>query len=126
MIAKADVCLGIFGRTEKASRVIPYKVYEALAMKKPVITGDSPAAREILHDQVHVLLSPMGEPEALAQRILRLREDPELRRRIAEEGHRLFHAKCSSQKMAEAIIQDLARRGPGLIPRGIKGAGGSA
>ena len=42
-IKEATICLGIFGETQKAQLVIPIKVYEALAMGKPVITANTPA-----------------------------------------------------------------------------------
>jgi anaerobic magnesium-protoporphyrin IX monomethyl ester cyclase len=116
-IAAADVCLGIFGRTEKASRVIPYKAYEALAMRKPLITGDSKASRELLVDGVHALLSPMSDPAALAERLLRLRDDPGLRRALATAGHELFAQKGVSRAMAGSILAALAARWPGKVPQ---------
>ena len=42
------VCLGIFGTSDKAVRVIPGKVFVALSAGKAVITADSPAIRELL------------------------------------------------------------------------------
>lgn len=107
---KADVLLGIFGTTEKALRVIPYKVYEALALAKPVITEDSPASRELLEDGKHCLLSPPGAPQALAEKILLLKSNPELRERIAQEGHKLFLEKCSWGKIGERIVTELKNR----------------
>ena len=105
--AAADLLLGIFGITEKAGRVIPYKAYEALALARPLITGDSPAARELLKDGKHCLLSPMGDGPALAKRILRLRNDPELRRNLAQAGHQLFLEKCSWDKIGAGILEKL-------------------
>lgn len=105
-IGEADVCLGIFGQTGKASRVIPNKVYESMASQKPVITGDSPAARELLTDEVDCLLCRRGDPEALAEAILRLRRDEALAKRLAHAGHALFEKKASPA----VIGQELARR----------------
>jgi glycosyltransferase involved in cell wall biosynthesis len=102
-VAKADVCLGIFGETEKAKRVIPNKAVETLAMRKPLITGDSPAAREILTDRENCILVPMANPKALAEAILRLKEDEKLGDKIAENGYRLFKERLSP----EAIGKDL-------------------
>lgn len=37
-IAKADICLGIFGGHGKAARVLPFKLYMYMAMGKPVVS----------------------------------------------------------------------------------------
>ncbi len=89
-ISSAHVCLGIFGTTDKAKRVIPNKVYMSLAMAKPVITGDSPAIREIFTHRENIFLCEMGNPESLTQNIMTLKEDAQLRTKIINGGYLLF------------------------------------
>ncbi len=65
-IRKSDICLGIFGDTDKASRVIPNKVFQIIMAGKPLITRDSPAIKELLNaDMPGVRLIPPSDPHAL-------------------------------------------------------------
>lgn len=68
-IHSADVCLGIFGDTDKAKRVIPNKVFQILAAGRPLITGDTPAIRELLSPSQHIMLIPLANPESLARAV---------------------------------------------------------
>jgi glycosyltransferase involved in cell wall biosynthesis len=66
-IYRADICLGIFGDSEKAARVIPNKVFQILSAGKPIITEDSPAIRELLNPEIPgVNLIPPADPSKLA------------------------------------------------------------
>jgi len=70
-IQQADVCLGIFGTSEKAANVIPNKVFQIIAAQKPLITRDSPAIRELLqHSPPCVSLIAAGNAHALADAVL--------------------------------------------------------
>ncbi|MFW6124212.1 MAG: glycosyltransferase family 4 protein [Acidobacteriota bacterium] len=99
-ILDAHICLGIFGSTPKAQRGIPIKVYEALAMKKPVITGNTPAAREVFTHKKNAVLCETGNPQALAESVVFLKENKELREKLAEQGFELYQKLFSSQHIA--------------------------
>lgn len=69
-ISECDVCLGVFGISDKASRVIPNKVFQTLMSDKPLITRDSPAMRELFLDEDSaVALVQPGDPQALVAAI---------------------------------------------------------
>lgn len=73
-IRAADACLGIFGTSEKAGRVIPNKVYQILAAQRPLITADTPAIRELLEPGPTIRLVPSGDADALAVAVLAHKE----------------------------------------------------
>ncbi len=91
-LATADVCLGIFGHRKQGTITVPNKLYEGMAMRKPVITGRTPAVEAAFECGRHLLTVPLKDPQALADAILRLRDDAALRDRLAEEGYREYQA----------------------------------
>lgn len=78
MVAAQDVCLGIFGTTPKALRVVPNKVYQGAAAGCAVVTSDTPPQRDAL-GQAGCFVPP-GDPVALADTLRALALD---RRRLA-------------------------------------------
>ncbi len=71
-IADADICLGIFAAEGKASRVIPNKVFQILAVGRPLITRDSPAIREIVQPGPAIRLVQPENPQDLAAALIAL------------------------------------------------------
>lgn len=69
-IKAADLCLGIFGKTDKAKRVIPNKVLDYMACNKIVISGRSEVMEEFFEDNHDIVYSDMADAEDLAKKIL--------------------------------------------------------
>jgi len=89
-VAQADLCLGAFGNTPQSVMTVQNKIFEGLAMAKPVITGDSPAVRKFLEHRVHVYLCERANGKSLANAIQTMRDDLALRDKIARNGHIIF------------------------------------
>ncbi len=107
---EADICLGIFGTSTKAASVIPLKAVAALAMGRPLITRDSPAAREVLIHEQNAWLVPPGDGEALADAVRFLSRRRDLRETLGERGRRLFLDRMSPDALGRelmAILEDL-------------------
>ena len=98
---RAGCALGIFGTSDKARRVIPNKAFQALACGVPLVTADSPAARELLSDGENALLVPPGDPAALAEALRRLAGDPALARRLGGAGLATFRDRASEDILGE-------------------------
>lgn len=71
----ADICLGIFGETDKAARVIPNKVFQVVACGRPLVTADTPPVRDFLGDAPNVRLVPPGDDVGLLDAIEDLLRD---------------------------------------------------
>ncbi len=102
--------LGIFGTSAKAARVIPNKAFQALACATPLVTADTPGARELLEDGESALLVPPGDPQALAAVLRRLAGDPELAHRLSRGGRSTYEAKASERVLGarwRALVEEL-------------------
>jgi glycosyltransferase involved in cell wall biosynthesis len=117
-IAGADICLGIFGNSGKAGRVIPNKAFQIISSGKTLITRDSDAIRELAdEDTCGLLLVPAADPQALADALLSLNNQrevltsephfTELRAIITPSGigsRFVFHLKLLAAKRERNVI----------------------
>ena len=105
MCAESHCILGIFGDTDKAGRVVPYKAYQAMASNRPLITALGPATRNLAAEGL--LLVPPGDPQQLAEAILDLASQHS--QGSIPSGTRALYDKTFSQRaMREQLEQGLA------------------
>jgi glycosyltransferase involved in cell wall biosynthesis len=86
-------------------------VLEAFAMDLPVASTQAGGLPEMVFHEKTGLLTPVGDPKALAAAITRLLEEPDLARRLAAAGRELVASQYTVQKMVErtrAAYRDLA------------------
>ena len=103
-IASAQLCLGgHFGVSGKAGRVIPGKIYQILAMARPLIATDTPANKEILTSQETAWLCQPGDPASLADAINELYHREELRQQLRINGYRLYQTRCSEAQITRRL-----------------------
>jgi glycosyltransferase involved in cell wall biosynthesis len=101
-LRRADVALGIFGAGDKAARVVPNKLYQALACGVATVTRRGPAVERLLRDGESALLVPPSDPQALAGALERLLDD-KLRARIGAAGLATYRETASRDALARQI-----------------------
>lgn len=84
LLAAADILvLPNVPVSASAGHTSPLKLFEYLAVGKPIVASDLPAIREVLRDGQNAVLVEPGRPDALAAGIRRVLEDRTLAERIA-------------------------------------------
>lgn len=109
-VAEADICLGIFGRTEKARRVVPHKIYQAMGLGRPVVTARTPAVEEFFADGENIVFCAEPSAEAVASAVLGLARDPARRERIARAGYELVRRDFTPEAVARRLVRISADR----------------
>lgn len=111
VICAHDVVLGVFGTTEKASRVIGNKVYECMACARPTInefcTGYPPEAK----DCQAVKFIPPGDARAIADAVRAYRADWANRDAYFAAARDFFERHLSMRVIKEQLRGILADMG---------------
>lgn len=81
-----DICPFPRKPWEVCEMVSPLKPFEAMAMRKVVVVSSTHALREIVDHERTGLVFQKGDPDALAEALTRLVDDPALRDSLAENG----------------------------------------
>jgi glycosyltransferase involved in cell wall biosynthesis len=102
LVAEHDVCLGIFGRTPKALRVVPNKVFQGAAAGCAIVTSDTPAQRGAFVDSA--LYVPPEDATALTEVLERLAND----RAEADALRRAARARAEQAFVPAVVVSGLA------------------
>jgi glycosyltransferase involved in cell wall biosynthesis len=106
-IKQADLCLGIFGDTDKAKRVIANKVLECLSAKKIVITGRNNALERYFEGNNDIVYCELANEKDLAEKILEIYKDYEQYKKLGYNGREKIEISFSTKALREKILKDL-------------------
>jgi len=87
----------------------PMKLFEYMAMKKPVVAVDVPPIREVIEDGQTGILFEKGNVSQAAKSVARLIEDERLRYKLGEQARLKVLADHTWDKNAESLL-DIAQR----------------
>lgn len=107
-LASADAILGIFGTSDKALRVIPNKVYQGLAIGRPVITAATQAfTPELRADEAHGLLwAKAGDPQSIIDTVLRLHQRRDALASLGDAARASYESHYSNRVIAQ-VLRDI-------------------
>lgn len=106
-ITKSDICLGIFGSTNKTQRVCPYKIYHYARIGRPIITAKTEWVDSISIDRNEMPFSLVdaNDPRQLADKILQLARAPKMRFSLANKSRNFFASQLSVSNSTEKLIR---------------------
>lgn len=108
-IRQADILLGVFGATPKAQRVIPNKVFQALACGKPLVTCTAPSypAELTASPASGIRWVQAGDSRELAEAVMQLTRESsrlqELRRAARVSYEKYFDGRVIHDQLKEAL-----------------------
>jgi len=105
-MSRAALCLGVFGTSDKANRVIPHKLFEALAVGRPILTGATQAVMEVFEEGELAVCKP-GDSSSIAESIAQLLSSPTSLQRIASAGNSKFEVDFSRQTQGIRLLTEL-------------------
>jgi glycosyltransferase involved in cell wall biosynthesis len=87
------------------SEGIPLTLIEAMAAGLPVVSTNVGGVGEVVEDGRTGLLAPAGDDAALAEKILRLADSPELRRQMGQFGRKRAQMHGLYLRLYQEMVQ---------------------
>lgn len=113
LYAMADACLVPLRNIPLFDTFVPSKMFEIMAMGRPIVAGLRGEAAEILRRSEGAIITDPEDSEGIARAILLLREKRDHARALGERGRRFVERHYSRQVMAAGyagILQEAVDR----------------
>jgi len=111
-LARADILLGIFGNTTLTTLVIPNKVFQSMALAKPIITGISAAYPDEMLKSNVIGWANLANPEEILDIVTQWLRDPQDLMERGKQTRNIFnelfsydHLKILLEKILHAALK---------------------
>ena len=91
-LAAADVCVAILQPIEMYKTVYPNKVFDYMAAGRPTVLAIDGVIREVVEVGEAGVFVPPGDPQAMADAIRQMADDPARARQMGQNGRRYLEA----------------------------------
>ena len=111
-LAASDACLVLLIKSELFKTVLPSKIFEAMAMKRPIILGVEGESRELLEEGGCGLCIEPENDQELAEAVLRLAREPVLTAALGDRGAEFVARRFDREVLAMAylgVLEEVAR-----------------
>jgi glycosyltransferase involved in cell wall biosynthesis len=103
-IASALRALDIAVHASTSPEPFGLSIIEAMACARPVIASKGGGPEEIIVEGVNGFFHTPGDSRSLAERIVELVRNPELRKRLGEAGRKTAEERFDASKMADRLL----------------------
>ena len=107
LLGSCDATMVLLIKNDLFKTVIPSKIFEAMALEKPIILGVEGESEGIVRQAECGICIEPENADALAQAVLTLKEDPERRRRLGENGRKYVEEYFDREVIARRYLDFL-------------------
>lgn len=104
-IAASDVCLVPHHASGHTNTTIPHKLFQYMAMRKPVIVTDCKPLKRIVEETNCGLVVPSGNHDKMAKAVIKLYKDRDYARKLGENGRRAVEERYNWRNEAKKLCQ---------------------
>ena len=103
-VAASDACMVLLKKKDIFRTVIPSKIFEAMAMARPIILGVEGECREIVEKASCGICIDPEDHKQLAEAALQLYHDPELSRSLGQSGREFVQMHFDRERLARGYL----------------------
>jgi glycosyltransferase involved in cell wall biosynthesis len=117
IVAASDACLVHLKKNDLFKTVIPSKIFEAMAMERPILLGVEGETQSIIEEGKCGLCFEPENPVQLASAVIRLADEPALGTRLGLSGREFVQRSFNRETLALRFLDLLQRTAARELPK---------
>ena len=105
VLASSDCLLIHLKKTDLFATVIPSKIFEAMAMERPLVMGVQGESADIVEDSGAGIGMESDNEQQLVDAVLKLKDDDDLRNRLCHNGRKFVSKHFTRDSLAKKMLE---------------------